>query len=143
MRPNEQPQKNNGSGPRLFGALVVNADPADQETLKDLLGACGVEADFLSTLNETIERLEEGRAGILVCNANLPDGTFRDIISAISERGLDLPVIVCSDFYDRDLYIEAMSLGAFDYLSFPYRREEVTWVVNNAVNWSTHYHMVN
>ena len=32
-----------------------------------------------------------------------------------------------------------MSLGAFDYLAFPYRREDMEWVVKNAVSRGSLY----
>jgi FixJ family two-component response regulator len=41
--------------------------------------------------------------------------------------------VVCADFYDKTAYIEAMSLGAYDYIASPYRQSEVEWIVGNAV----------
>ena len=42
-------------------------------------------------------------------------------------------MVVCSDLYDKTTYIEAMSLGAYDYNAFPYRRAEVEWIIGNVL----------
>ena len=59
---------------------------------------------------------------------------FADVLEAARISGAGVPVIVCSEFYNKDLYIYVMSLGAFDYLAFPYSREEVEWIVHQALN---------
>ncbi len=62
--------------------------------------------------------------------------SLREILKAADRPGVRIPVVVCSEFFDKDIYMEAMSQGAFDFLATPYRHEEVAWVVNNAVNRS-------
>ena len=62
------------------------------------------------------------------------DGNFQEVLRAANGPRARVPVIVCSESNDKELYLEAMSLGAFDYLAFPYRREDVELVVNNAVS---------
>ena len=46
------------------------------------------------------------------------DGNFQQVLRAANGPRARVPVIVCSEFYDKELYVEAMSLGAFDSSGF-------------------------
>jgi DNA-binding NtrC family response regulator len=89
------------------------------------------------TLDEAKALLAREETALAFVQPRFSDGSFQEILEAGDGPRSRVPVIVCSEFYDRDLYIKAMTLGAFDYLAFPYRREDVAWVVHNAVDRSS------
>ena len=86
------------------------------------------------TLDDAKSLLKREETVMAFVQPKFSNGSVQEVLRAADGPRSRVPVIVCSGFYDRDLYIQAMSLGAFDCLAFPYRREEVEWVVNNAVN---------
>jgi hypothetical protein len=47
----------------------------------------------------------------------LVDGTFSDILCGADEKP-KVPVVVCCEFCDKDLYAEAIWLGAFDFVAY-------------------------
>jgi DNA-binding NtrC family response regulator len=118
-------------------AIVACADPEIQQLLVRVLDEFGLQPVVSTTLDEAKTLLTHEEAAMAFSQTRFRKGTFREVLRAADGQESRVPVIVCSEFYDRDLYIEAMSLGAFDYLAFPYRREEVEWVVNNALNWAS------
>jgi FixJ family two-component response regulator len=63
----------------------------------------------------------------------LADGNYRDILGENARDASKLPVIVCSPFTDDHLYMDAMCRGAFDFVAYPYSRQEVDWIVNSAL----------
>ena len=114
-------------------ALLALSDPASVEAMCDALAGTNAELDFCPNLSALRANLGRGKSLIVFCQARLPDGTFRDLLKLAASQDTQIPVVVCSDFYDKTTYIEAMSLGAYDYIAFPYRRSEVEWSIGNVL----------
>jgi DNA-binding NtrC family response regulator len=114
-------------------ALVALSDPASVEALCEALAGTELDLEFCSTLGDLRATLGREKALVVFCQARLPDGTFRDLFKSSNPSYSETPVIICSDFFDKTTYIEAMSLGAYDYMAFPYRRPEVEWIMGNVL----------
>jgi DNA-binding NtrC family response regulator len=119
---------------RKMKALLALSDPSSVEALCEALAGTEIDLEFCSTLSDLREVLQQDKVSMVFCQARLPDGTFRDLLRFADPRQSNTAVVVCSDFYDKSTYIEAMSLGAYDYIAFPYRQAEVEWIVGNAMH---------
>ena len=115
-------------------AVVACSDPEIRECLIEVLRELGLQPVSLKTLEEVELRLARNEAALVFSQPSFCKGSFREVLAAADSSGSGIPVVVCSEFYDRDLYVEAMGLGAFDYLAFPYSRDEVAWIVTNALS---------
>lgn len=115
-------------------AIVACTDPEIRQLLTRELIECGLQPVLLETLDDAKCLLKRQDTAMASVQPKFSKGAVREILRAASGLTSRVPVIICSSFYDWDLYIQAMSLGAHDYLAFPDRREEVGWVINNAVN---------
>lgn len=113
--------------------VVACTERENQEILIGLLRQIGLKPIPASSLNETKLLLAQEDTALVICQTSFSDGDFRELLRLAVRNGLRVPVIVCADFYDPPLYLEAMELGAFDYLAYPYHREGVEWVVGNAL----------
>jgi DNA-binding NtrC family response regulator len=120
-------------------AVVACADPAIREALISVLSECGLQPVMSPTLDGARELLAHEETAMVFSQPRFKEGSFKELLRAADGSKFRIPVVVCSEFYDKDLYIEAMAMGAFDDLAFPYRREEVAWVVNNALNWARRF----
>jgi DNA-binding NtrC family response regulator len=118
-------------------AIVACTDTEIRQRLLSVLREFRLQPVLPETLDDAKGLLTQEETAIAFVQPKFSKGSFLEVLRAADSPGSRVPVIVCSDFYDKDLYIEAMSLGAFDYLAFPYRREEVARVVNNAVSWDS------
>jgi DNA-binding NtrC family response regulator len=114
-------------------ALLAMSDPASVEALCDALAGTGLDLEFCSTLSDLRATLGREKASVVFCQARLPDGTFRDLFKLSNPGSSEIPVVICTDFFDKTTYLEAMSLGAYDYMAFPYRRPEVEWIMGNVL----------
>ncbi len=114
-------------------ALLALSDPASVEAMCNAFAGTETELEFFPNLADLRANLGPGKALIVFCQARLPDGTFRDLLKLAASQDSEIPVVVCSDFFDKTSYIEAMSLGAYDYIAFPYRRAEVEWIIGNVL----------
>lgn len=113
--------------------LVALSDLASQRSLAGALGTKGHDAVFTSTLREAREVLGKEQVAVVFCQVELEDGSFRDILASGETVRARVPVVVCSPFYDKDVYIDAMCRGAFDFIAYPYAQKEVDWILNGAL----------
>jgi DNA-binding NtrC family response regulator len=115
-------------------AIVACVDPEIRQRLLSVLNEFRLDPVLLETPDDAKVLLGQDETAVAFVQPRFSDGNFHEILRAANGPGSRVPVIVCSEYYDKELYIEAMSLGAFDYLAFPYRREDVAWVIHNAVS---------
>jgi DNA-binding NtrC family response regulator len=116
---------------QLKGLRVVLAgvDFSGREALMSLLKQNGLEPVPACSLQEAEHLLAQRGTAIAICHATC-EGCLSDFLRA---NRSSVPVIVCADFYEPRLYLDAMEQGAFDYLIQPYYREGVEWVIANAL----------
>jgi DNA-binding NtrC family response regulator len=118
-------------------ALMVFSDTSRMEGLNQALAGTKMETECCSSLSDLRTRLGRERRALVFCQARLPDGTFRDLLRLTGSPDSKIAVVVCSEFYEKGTYIEAMSMGAFDYVALPYRKSELEWIVGNALHGSS------
>ena len=113
--------------------LVACSDPDRQRTLLSVLSQCGLEPVTSSTVGEARAILARQPIALVFCAAELPDGTFRDLLRAPEAAAAKVPVVVASRVHNTGEYLEAMRLGAFDFIACPYQRAEVERIVTQAL----------
>ena len=112
--------------------LVVGSDVANRTALVDILEECGLEPVIASNVEETGNILARRPAHVVFCEDILPDGSFREILRLVKTTQPEIQVVVSSKLGDVEEYIEAMNLGAFDFIAPPYRGNDVVSVVDSA-----------
>jgi len=113
-------------------ALVAVSDRENRESLIQVLAACGLEPVFCSTAAEVREVLKSEAPDVLFCDTAFFDGRFDDLHRAMGSGRLSAPVIVCSRLYDSAVYLDVMNRGAFDFIAYPYRTDDVKWILGTA-----------
>ena len=113
----------------LLKILVVCSDPANRQTLKRVLDECHLTPEYCATVSDARRKLARKRVPLVFCEPELTDGSFRDVLGVA--EGTASKVVVTSRSGETREYMEAMGLGAFDYMSSPYRRSEVEWIVSH------------
>ena len=114
-------------------AIVACADPRIRQLLTSVLSEFRLHPVLPETIDDAKRLIIQEETVIAFVQPRFSEGTFREVLGAVGCPKSPVPVIVCSEFYDINIHREAMSTGAFDYLAFPFRREEVAWVVNHAI----------
>ena len=106
------------SGARV---LVVDDEPEITRALRTILAGHGYEPILAATAKEGLDLLDRRHPDIVLLDLVLPDGSGLDVTRAIrQERDLDVPIIVLSAHGEEQLKIEALDLGADDYLTKPF-----------------------
>ena len=113
--------------------LVACSDPESGRKLRECLSECGLDPIPSSTVREACAILTQQPVPLVICSMSLADGTFRDLLRAAEVTEPRVPVVVASQGENTAEYLEAMEMGAFDFIAYPCRRAELEWIISNAL----------
>jgi two-component system KDP operon response regulator KdpE len=113
--------------------LVVDDDPAIVRTLKINLRARGYEVQVAHDGRTALQILaEEGPPDLMLLDLGLPDVDGVSVLRRL-RRVSELPVIVLSARHSSDDKVEALDLGADDYVTKPFGVEELMARIRSAL----------
>jgi len=112
--------------------LVTGCDAGKRTALLNMLEEYGLEPMIASNVEETRQILERRPLHVVFCEDKLPDGGFREVLCLVKASRPEIQVVLSSMLGDVHEYIEAMNLGAFDFVAPPYRSSEIASIVDGA-----------
>jgi two-component system, LuxR family, response regulator FixJ len=104
---------------------VVDDDDAVRQSLEFLLKTAGHTVRSFETAKAFLEILPEIRSGCIITDVRMPEISGIDLLRKVKERGSDIPVIVITGHGDISLAVEAMKLGAVDFLEKPFDDDQL------------------
>ncbi|HEX5463936.1 MAG TPA: sigma-54 dependent transcriptional regulator [Burkholderiales bacterium] len=114
--------------------LVIDDDPGICESVRLLLEQHGYRCDVCATGNDGLARAGSDEFDLLITDLRLPDVGGLDIIRSVGEAGIDLPAILMTSFSSMENAIEALRLGAVDYIIKPFNNDDFLFAVQRALN---------
>jgi len=114
-------------------ALCISPAKDDQATLRRILDGIAWQLCAVRSCHEAIEQLQRGAVSIILCDSELEDGTWKDVLNHI--RGVMHPplLVVTSRLADEYLWAEVLNLGGYDVLAKPFNQREVCHVLTTAL----------
>jgi DNA-binding NtrC family response regulator len=112
--------------------LVVEDDKGLSEIFCEELAALGHDVVPALTVADGLRRLADTELDVVLLDLMLPDGSGIEVLRRIAQEGLPTEAIVLTGYADVSSAIEAMKLGAYDYITKPTRMEEVAILVAKA-----------
>lgn len=118
---------------RQSNILLVTVSPnqEDRRYLASILDAPGWTIRGAASLAEALRLLKQ-KPRLIVCERELPDGNWRDLLRQASQMDDPPAVIVSTPSADRRFWAEVINLGAFDVLMKPFENNEVRQVLGMA-----------
>ncbi|MBO6936152.1 MAG: sigma-54-dependent Fis family transcriptional regulator [Deltaproteobacteria bacterium] len=113
-------------------ALVVDDEENIRLVLETLLKKHGYRVRTAGSAEEALEALEAEPADFVLADVRMPGMSGIELCKTLDERGFEGTVIVMSAFGSVDLAIEAMKAGAYDYVSKPFKQDEVLLALRKA-----------
>jgi len=113
--------------------LVIDDDLAMQQVFTRLLSDEQMTVLVADSTKRGLEMLEESRPDVVLLDIMLPDASGLDTFTHIRERDPHLPVIFITSDQTSDTAIEAMRLGAFEYLTKPLNFPRVRQIIGQAI----------
>jgi DNA-binding NtrC family response regulator len=113
--------------------LVVDDDKSILEAMADYLRTAGHRVDTARTSKEACERIGEHRFDVILCDVNLPDADGFHVLEFARKNSPEAAVILITGFGTIENAVEAIRLGAFDYLSKPLIDDELDFTIERAL----------
>lgn len=126
------------SSSSVFGSsdnniLVVDDDLAVGVVLTALLKQAGYHAEAVDGADKALMRVSGGMFDLIITDLNMPEMDGMELIEQIKKKNPELPVVMLTAHGTIHTAVEAMKKGATDFLTKPFEKEEVLYVVQKAL----------
>lgn len=102
---------------------VVDDDPAMRDSLEFLLGTAGFEVNSFETATAFLAALPRLEFGCVISDLRMPGMDGMELLRHLAARRKPLPILIMTGHGDVPLAVEAMKLGAADFLEKPFEDE--------------------
>jgi FixJ family two-component response regulator len=114
--------------------FVVDDESAVGVSIKRLLHSVGIEARHFTSAGEFLRATRPDAPGCIVLDVRLPDLSGLDLQQELAKADVDLPVIFVTGHADIPMTVRAMKAGAVEFLTKPFREQELLEAVQRAIS---------
>lgn len=109
----------------LIPVLVIEDEPPIRHLLRTSLAANGFKVAEAATGQIALAEIEASQPDLIVLDLGLPDMDGLDIIRILRAKGNRTPIVVLSSRGEEGVKVEALDLGAHDYVTKPFGMAEL------------------
>jgi len=113
--------------------LVVDDERSMRDFLRIYLGRAGHDVHLAAGVAEARAKIAEREFDVILTDLQMPDGPGLDVLDAARARSGATQVIVVTAYATPETAIAAMKRGAYDYLTKPFKIDEVSVIVERAI----------
>jgi two-component system response regulator PilR (NtrC family) len=113
--------------------LVIDDEEVMREILESLLAQEGYRVKLAASGLEGLEIASREPVDLAIVDVMLPDRSGIDVLHELKKSDPELVVVMITAFASVETAIEAMKRGAFDYVTKPFKNDEVRVVVANGL----------
>jgi two-component system response regulator PilR (NtrC family) len=113
--------------------LIVDDESSLLDFLSLLFEGEGYAVNTARSVEEARRALDRSSFDLVLCDVLMPDGNGLDLLKEIRTAGNGTPVVMMTAYTSTKSAIEAMKLGAYDYISKPFDVEELKVVAQKAI----------
>jgi len=129
---NQAAEKQSELGPRA-SVLVVDEDIEQLEFVRKVIQGIGCTVQACNSYTEGMHQLVSGAFDIVVVGQGSRNFDGRCVLEGATAFNRRLPVLVVAQHLEMGCYLEAMQLGAVDYIAEPFGGAEIIRVMRNWV----------
>ncbi len=117
--------------------LVVEDEEGMREILQLMLERLGYGVHLAPNGKSALALLETERFDLLLCDIRLGDITGLEVLRVARQKDPETVVIMISAYATTETAVEAMNLGAYDYVPKPFNMEELQETIRKALDLKT------
>lgn len=117
---------------RIYKILIVDDEPNMLHMLSAVLKQDGFSPECTESASEALELASQENFDFILSDVRMPGMDGVQLLGALRKRGIDTMVILMSAYGTIDLALEAMRKGAYDYISKPFKTDEVVLTLRKA-----------
>jgi DNA-binding NtrC family response regulator len=114
-----------------FKILVVDDNRELREILEEYLRGEGDSVEGASDGKEALEKYRDNYYDLIITDLNMPELAGMELIRTVQKENEITEFVIITGYASVDSAVEAIKIGAFDYIVKPFRMEELTVVVRN------------
>ncbi|MBK5256696.1 MAG: sigma-54-dependent Fis family transcriptional regulator [Vicinamibacteria bacterium] len=116
--------------------LVVDDEEVMRDVLGSVLGGEGYSIRFAATGPEAIAAIKEAPVDAVILDLMLPGMSGLEVLDEMKRQDPDLPILMLTAQASIETAISAMKKGAFDYLTKPFKHDELLILLHKALEQS-------
>jgi two-component system, NtrC family, response regulator PilR len=120
----------------MHSVLIIDDEPDILELLEITLGRMQLDVHCASDMKSALSLLDKNKFDLCLTDMRLPDGDGLEIITYVQKKHSQLPIAVITAHGSMETAIQALKLGAFDFLSKPLDINLLRTLVKNALKLS-------
>src|SRR5271163_5336827 len=112
--------------------LVVDDEENLRLVVRTFLKREGYEVEVAGSGEEALALVETFGPDVILTDVRMPKMGGLDLLATLKAKGIEATVIVMSAYGNVDLALEAIKAGAYDYVSKPFKPDEVVLALRKA-----------
>jgi len=112
--------------------LIIDDEENMRHMLSSLLKKSGYRVDTASNGKEALEMVDQTLYDFILCDLKMPDITGMEFFEIARDKLWATTVIMMSAYGSIDIAVEAMKKGAYDFISKPFKSDEVLLTLKKA-----------
>lgn len=113
--------------------LIIDDEEGIRSVLADLFADLGYEVDQAEDGKLGLKTALAGNYDLLLCDLSLPHMDGLAVLRELKERTPGIPVVMITGYASMQSAIEALKLGAYDYITKPFDINEVQMIAERAL----------
>jgi DNA-binding response OmpR family regulator len=114
--------------------LIVDDEKNIRLTLSQALEVLEVETDTAANGEEALAKLKEKEFGLILLDLKMPGMDGMEVLRRVSEIRPDIRMIIITAYGTVESAVEAMKLGAADFIQKPFAPEEIRGLVSRVMD---------
>ena len=119
--------------PENYQILLVDDEESMREVLSIMLSREGYRVDAVADGAQAVERLKSQGYDLIISDIKMPRLNGFELLAHVRERFPETVMLMITAFSTTEEAVEAMKQGAYDYITKPFRNEEIRLIVKNAL----------
>src|SRR5690349_18015247 len=120
----------NEKNPCVF---VVDDDASMRDSLRDLLSSAGLNIQTFASADEFLTSRRPDTASCLVLDVQLPGLSGLELQQTLAKSDVQIPIIFITGHGDIPMTVRAMKAGAIEFLTKPFRDEDLLNAIEQAL----------
>ncbi|MFZ5981003.1 MAG: sigma-54-dependent transcriptional regulator [Candidatus Zixiibacteriota bacterium] len=114
--------------------LVIDDEDSMCNFMEIMLSKDGYNVDTTTSGGEGIDLLKDNNYDLVIADLNMPEMSGIDVLKGIKAFKKEQEIIMMTAFASVDTAIEAMKLGAADYITKPFKIDEIKIAIEKSIN---------
>jgi DNA-binding NtrC family response regulator len=121
----------------MSGKILIIDDETDMLVMLEMLITDKTPHEVVSTNNpfEIEELLSRHNINLVITDLKMPMVDGMEVLEVVKKKDADIPVIVITAFGTLEAAEEAVHRGAYDFITKPFRKEQILVAIERALEW--------